>query len=97
MSNSDLVLNSKTAFFTKSSDWHYENEVRMVSYNPIDGDKYPPFILGKKSYVSAIYFGVNCPTETIDAVKNALSGQSVKYYRMEVNPENIYTLKETEL
>lgn len=97
MSNSDMVLNSKTAFFTKSNDWHYENEVRMVSYNPTDSDIYPPFVLGAKSSISAIYFGVNCSQETIEIVRNALVGRSVKYYQMELNSENIYKLKAEEI
>lgn len=84
MSNSDMVLNSKTAFFTKSNDWHYENEVRMVSYNPKDNDKYPPFVLGRKSNISAIYFGVNCTQETIEDVKNALSDRSVNFYQVTI-------------
>lgn len=97
MSDSNTVLNSKTAFFTKSHDWNYENEVRMVSYSPVNSEKYPPFELGSKSRISAIYFGVNCPDETILAVRNALTGRDVKYFKMEINPNNIYTLKEREI
>lgn len=97
MTDSNTVLNSKTAFFTKSHDWNYENEVRMVSYSPVNSEKYPPFELGPKSRISAIYFGVNCPDETILAVRNALTGRDVKYFKMEINPNNIYTLKEKEI
>ena len=97
MTDSNTILNSKTVFFTKSHDWNYENEVRMVSYSPVNSEKYPPFELGSKSRITAIYFGVNCPEDTIKKVKDALSNQDVKYFQMEINPSNIYTLREKEI
>lgn len=92
LSDTDTALSSKNAYFTKSYDWHYENEVRMISYNPTDSEEYPPFQLGPKSRISAIYFGVKCPESTIKTVKDSLVGRNVTFYRMEINPHNIYSL-----
>lgn len=92
LSDTDTALSSKNAYFTKSSDWHYENEVRMISYNPINSEEFPPFQLGSKSSISAIYFGVKCSEFTIKAVKDSLVGRNVNFYQMEINPHNIYSL-----
>lgn len=97
LSDSRTTLSSKKAYFTKSGDWGYENEVRMVSYNPFDDTQYPAFKLGSKSNISAIYFGVKCPESTKSDVREALAGRSVKYYQMEINPHNIYSLKDSEI
>ena len=97
LSDPTKTLSSKKAYFTKSGDWRYENEVRMVSYDPTNSSQYPPFKLGSKSRITAIYFGVNCPDSTKEDVKNALIGRSVKYYQMAINPRNIYSLIDKEI
>lgn len=97
LSDPNGTLSSKAAYFTKSSDWQYENEVRMVCYDPSNSENYPPFKLGDKSRISAIYFGVKCTDSTKNKVKDALLGRSVKFFQMEISPHNIYSLNFKEI
>ncbi|MBD5380088.1 MAG: DUF2971 domain-containing protein [Bacteroides sp.] len=97
LSDPNNTLSSKRAYFTKSVDWQYENEVRMVSYNPLNTAKYPEFKLGSKSNINAIYFGVNCPDSTKEEIRNALVGRNIRYFQMAINPRNIYSLIDKEI
>lgn len=97
MSDPQMSLTSKKAYFTKSIDWAYEKEVRMVSYDPLSPEQYPPFELKDKSYISAIYFGVKCKDDIKNAVREALQGKNIKYYQMKINPKNIYSLLSDEI
>ena len=98
MTDPNSILTSTKGYLTKSNDWSYENEVRMISYNPYSDEEFPVFTLGPKSKISEIYFGVKCEKETKDNVKEALSKNiDIKFYQMRINPKNIYSLEFDEI
>jgi len=70
------------AFATKSKEWKYENEVRLISYNfGTEGD-YDTVFLDDQSSISAIYFGLKCSEERISIIKTMLKGRGIKMYQM---------------
>lgn len=69
----------------------------MALYSPKEEEDYPAIPLCGNSRISAIYFGVNCPKETIEKVKDALKGRRVKYYQMSIDIKNIHTLTYEEM
>lgn len=91
-SDKKQTLSMQEGFFCKSRDWFYEHEVRMALYSPKEIKDYPTIPLHEKSRISAIYFGIKCPGETIEKVKDALNGRSIKYYQMCIDIKNIHTL-----
>lgn len=95
-SNTDTI-SIQNGFFCKSVDWSYEHEVRIVQYSPTEIGSYSIIPLRGDSRIKAIYFGIKCPKETIDEVKDALQGRNVKYYQMRINIKNIQTLTYNEI
>lgn len=96
-SDKKQTLSMQEGFFCKSRDWFYEHEVRMALYSPKEEEDYPTIPLCGNSRISAIYFGVNCPKETIEKVKDALGCRNVKYYQMGIDVKNIHTLTYEEM
>ncbi len=86
-------INTDLGLCTKQGEWRYENEVRLICYMPDEEDLYVPLKIDDKSYIKAIYFGINCTQHDIDTIKKILLGKPIKYYKMESNPKNIYKLK----
>lgn len=75
-------LSITEAFATKSKEWKYENEVRLISYNSeIDGD-FDTVFLDELSSIVAIYFGLKCSDERISIIKTLLKGRGIKLYQM---------------
>lgn len=51
-------INMKDAFFVKSEAWEYENELRLMAYNPKGSGDYAS--VEAKNSVAAVYFGLKC-------------------------------------
>lgn len=79
--NKDLFT-IKDAFMTKSIDWKYENEVRLLSYDSNSESDYGTIPLDSESSISAIYFGIKCPTKRISIIKSLLKDTKTKFYKM---------------
>lgn len=91
--NTETKLSIRTALATKSIDWHYENEVRMIAYAPTEQSRFVPYKLGTPNPIKAIYFGVKCPTQRKNAVRAIFENrQEVDFYQMKINPQNIHRL-----
>ena len=82
-------LSITEAFTTKSKDWQYENEVRLISYNSDSNDEHINIPLDDQSSIVAIYFGLNCPEKRIDIIKRLMEGKNAKLYRMEAKGSSI--------
>ena len=92
------TMDTNKALCMKLDDWKYENEVRLITYYPDVEGKYLPIRLDEDSFIEEIYFGYLCPEETIKTVKNALQDKpDIKYYKMDSDYTNIYSLKATPL
>lgn len=87
-------LSITEAFATKSKEWKYENEVRLISYNCESNEDYLPIPLDNLSSISAIYFGLKCSDERTSIIRPLLEGKNVKFYKMEAKGSAIpYKLK----
>lgn len=78
-------------FTTKSYEWKYENEVRFISYDPTCEEDYLQIKLDLDSQIDAIYFGYRCTDSDIALIKK-VAGDKVKYYKMDIDPSNVYRL-----
>ena len=71
------------AFLRKHKDWQYEEELRMIYINENDDELYTNIIL------EAIYFGIECPDNDINTVKELCKGigLNIKFYKMEATED----------
>lgn len=98
-SNKRIDLNSfedmtlGLSFFTKSKFWSYENEIRLLSFCPNGpGGDFNAIPLDKDSYISEIYFGIDCTNESKEKVMDALNNHdNITFYQMEADYSNLYT------
>lgn len=64
------AINLKDAFFAKSNAWEYENELRLLSYNPQGSGDYA--CIDVKDSIAAVFFGLKCPKEKRDEIISIL-------------------------
>lgn len=85
-------------FATKHRNWKYENEVRLISYNPNVDGKFYSINLDDDSDIEAIYFGCKCDESDMKTIKNICDKiyKNIKYYKMRINLDNIYNLNKDE-
>ena len=89
------TINTDLAFATKHESWGYENEVRLIVYNPNKEDAFYGIPLDKDSCIEAIYFGCRCEQKTINTIKNLFSKTDTppKFYQMKIDRTDVYHLK----
>lgn len=92
--NVESIITSETAFLKKSSDWEYENEVRLLQYKPFSGAIRTQYKLSEQSYIQAVYFGARCSKATIDCVRESLKNLNVAFFQMKINNSNVFQLIE---
>lgn len=94
-------INSNLAFATKYKDWEYEDEVRLIVYNPNRTDDFYGIKLDKESEIDAIFFGYRCSEQAITTIKNLFIQKEnctmPKFYKMELNSSNVYQLDYQEI
>lgn len=59
-------INMRDAFFVKSTAWEYENELRLLAYDPKGSGVYSS--IDAKDSVAAIFFGLKCPKDKRDEI-----------------------------
>lgn len=93
-------IDTNLAFATKSKEWKYENEVRLIVYNPNKTEQFYGIELDNESEIEAVFFGYRCPDVTINTIKNIFINKNTKtpkFYKMTLDENNIYNLKYTKL
>lgn len=89
----ETKLNARIAFASKSIDWQYEHEVRMIAYVPTHTSKYVQYTFETPNPIKAIYFGVKCSTQRKNQIRQIFANfPDVKFYQMKINPSNIHRL-----
>lgn len=88
-------LSMKTALFTKSHFWEYENEMRLCSYNVKETEEYPE--LECKGAIKAVYLGVKCSEEDRRKVEKAIGDKDIPLYKMEVDEKKLTQLKKVQI
>ena len=89
------TINTDLAFATKHRSWKYENEVRLIVYNPNKEDAFYGIPLDKDSCIEAIYFGCKCDPKTINTIKNLFSKADIppKFFKVYSESKDVYQLK----
>ena len=90
-------INTTLGLATKHKDWHYEKEVRLISYNPNIKSNYQNIEIDKDSTIEAIYFGCRCTDNDIQTIRNICKERynGIRFYKMEYDSSDIYHLKAT--
>lgn len=92
------AINTQIALCTKQHLWEYENEARMIAYEPDVSGYYNSIPLDDGSFIEKVFFGYRCPDKHIETIKRVLSNQEqIKFYKMESSPEDIYHLSYIEI
>lgn len=87
------TISIKEAFFTKSTEWAFEKETRLLFYDTKNTDKYKSVSVPPES-LKKIFFGMRCEDVDIYRVIKALKeNKSVEYYVMQIDNEDVYTFK----
>ena len=89
------TINTDLAFATKHRSWKYENEVRLIVYNPNKEESFYGIPLDKDSCIEAIYFGCKCKPGTINTIKNLFSKADIppKFFKVYSESKDVYQLK----
>lgn len=85
------------ALITKNDIWKYENEYRILMYDPSNSDKYESIKLGENAQISDIYLGVRCTKTDQILVKNLIKNSQINLYKMEQVPTNAFKLNCNEI
>lgn len=90
--DSQREIDGLDALFLKSSDWGYENEVRLLTYITKTDSPFLSIPLDHESKIEEIYFGIKTDRKTIDSIMSSLQDRDIKYYQMKQNFKDIYKL-----
>lgn len=91
-------IDTTVGLCTKQHQWEYENEARLIAYEPDVEGAFHSIPLDEGSHIEKIYFGYRCPDKHIETIKKILSNQSqIKFYQMQSSPEDIYHLSSNEI
>lgn len=67
------AINLQDAFFVKGKAWEYENELRLLAYDPYSTGDYA--CIDAKDSIAAVYFGLKCPKEKQSEIIDILKGR----------------------
>ena len=92
-------INTDIGLCTKQSAWAYENEVRMIAYEPEAKDFFNSIPLDSASKIDAIYFGYRCQETHIRTIREIVTQHypDAKFYKMFSDFTDIYCLKAKEI
>lgn len=85
-------INTKDAFFVKGEAWKYENELRLLYYNPTNRDSH--ISLPISNCIEAVYFGVKCSDKDKQTIKNILKDKKCMSYKHQWTGEKTEEIKE---
>src|SRR5690606_21398902 len=63
-------INTKDAFFAKGKSWKYENELRLLYFNPTNRDNHVSLPIS--NCIETVYFGVKCSEKDKQTIKSIL-------------------------
>jgi len=90
-------INTKDAFFAKGKSWKYENELRLLYFNPTNLDYHVSLPI--PNCIEAVYFGVKCSDKDKQTIRSILKDRkciSYKYQRIGNKTEEIKEEKDIE-
>lgn len=97
----DSVPDQNMAILTKSNNWAYENEMRLISYDVeehkddkgiiIDEPEFPIFKCSGAA--KAVYLGIKCSDANRRMMEAAIGDKNIELYQMVYDPINMKKLK----
>lgn len=85
-------INMIDAFFAKGKSWKYENELRLLYFNPTDHNSH--ISLPISNCIEAIYFGVKCSDNDKQTIKSILKGRKCVSYKFQRIDNKVKEIKE---
>lgn len=85
------VMSVRDALFAKHDVWAYENEVRIVRFDPSD-DKNFSTVSIPEDCIKEIYLGLKCSDENREKMKLTLRNRNIKLFQMKVDSKDSYKL-----
>lgn len=76
----------------KNDIWRYENEVRLLNYDPSCESDYKSIAFDGKVVIEAVYFGYRCQDDDKKLVESLLKDKKVQFYDVYQNPDNMFEL-----
>lgn len=86
----------RQAFATKNICWKYENEVRLIHYDPSCSADFKSLPLGEYTTIEVVYFGLKCSPKDKKTIRGILK-EDVAYFQMKEDEEDIFKLVEEPL
>lgn len=86
-------INTNNAFSQKAKCWEYEDEVRLLSYSDSCNSPFLSIPLDDGCRIKEIVFGIKCSKSNKDMITNLFRGKCVSFSCMQLNQEDIYTLR----
>ena len=87
------TISISEAFFTKSIEWAFEKETRLLYYDTKGTEKFKSVDVPKES-LKKVFFGIRCSDDDMFKVIKALeNNMTVEFYVMRLSPNDIYTFK----
>ena len=85
LNNKDIEYENKfiSLFYLKHKNWKYEKEYRIIAYTKEEYIYLP---------IKAIYFGMNASDDNIKLIKSLVKDDTVKFYKMESDKNNLFNL-----
>lgn len=87
----DNIPDMKIGLLTKSLNWQYENEVRLLSFDINDEITFPA--IECKGAIKEVYLGVNSSDVNRRKMEMAIGDKDIKLYKMYIDEENLIKLK----
>ncbi|MGM9848059.1 MAG: DUF2971 domain-containing protein [Muribaculaceae bacterium] len=79
------------ALFAKHKIWKYENEVRLVHFDPTNSSNFKAIKHPDDSIID-IYLGLKCSDEDRNKMLLILRNRNIKLYQMKIDPNDCYKL-----
>lgn len=85
-------ISFKDSVFVKAKDWCYENEVRLVYYDPKCVGNYTTVVL-PEGCIEEIYLGYKCSPSSIGKMRKAVAGKNIPLYKMIQSEDDFLSFK----
>lgn len=86
------AINVTDAFFAKGKSWAYENELRLLYYNPTNKDSHISLLIS--NCIETVYFGVKCSENDKRTIKSLLKGKKCISYKSQLLNNKMKEIKE---
>jgi len=85
-------ISKEEALCTKTKDWEYENEIRLIHYDCSCESLHKTIPL-LNNCIKAIYFGFLCPESDKKLIRRLLRGKKVAFFQMNYLKDDIFKLQ----